>query len=618
MENVRTEVTKLTYKVVEFGKKMEKEEFLSKDTGILEGIYNATDKYNKKELYVLVSGEVKTGKSSLINSILGEEICTVDSSVCTNTNTMIRYGETEKITVYFAQDEEGNTPEPIIITREEIKTYVSERKNKNNKKNVRFISVEIPNEHLKSGLVLIDSPGLGSLNPLHAATTFSIAPVADVIILVATADSELKESEISYIKQLLECSKSKMVIHALTHCDSGDPETVLSKNIKHLQQAKEWKDGELQYCMLSNTNYQEFLNKEIEDIAVTGFDKFFALLKQVEDNVEYIMAENQLAYLFNALQQYGSTLNVLLQSFSSPEKLAEKKRQVETAKTRLQEILQESSSWQIELNGMIEELSILVNDRITANYSEIKQYIETKLEVDEYIENPEQLGGIVSAEISAKSYVLQEYLNKLFAKTYISLKEKSQLQLVQQELNPINNEDIKCSIDGINVDILRTYYGEYISNVMAGSLIGGIIGGVIGGVIGTFFAPGIGTLGGIEAGAAIAGTIGNVIGHVATFIKGKAKVKQQKRQQILKKVTDILRDSQNDLNTKIKLVITKGKTELFKLFKNEVEAEKTKCNNILKGLDADSKQRELISSLKRECSLYDAQTAKLYNTITKV
>lgn len=615
---MRTEVTKLTNKVIEFGKKMENDDTLSKGTGILENLYQATERYNKKELYVLVSGEVKTGKSSLINSILGEEICTVDSGVCTNTNTMIRYGETEKITVYFAQDEEGNTPEPIIITREEIKTYVSERKNKNNKKNVRLISVEIPNEHLKSGLVLIDSPGLGSLNPLHAATTFSIAPVADVIILVATANSELKESEISYVKQLLECSKSKMVIHALTHCDSGDPETVLSKNIKHLQQAKDWKDGELQYCMLSNTNYQEFLNKEIEDIAVTGFDKFFALLKQVEDNVEYIMAENQLAYLFNALQQYGSTLNVLLQSFSSPEKLAEKKRQVETAKTRLQEILQESSSWQIELNGMIEELSILVNDRITANYSEIKQSIQTKLEVDEYIENPEQLGGIISAEMSTMFYLLRKYLNELFAKTYMDLKKKSNLQLTQQELMSISTIEQTVSIGEINIDKVRIYSSAIMSNMFVYGTVGGMVmGGIIGGAVGSVFGPG-GTVVGITKGAAWGAKVGTAIGGLVGLFKGKEKVREEKRQQIMKKVTDILRDSQNDLNTKIKLVIIQGKTELFKLFKNEVEAEKTKCNNILKGLDADSKQRELISSLKRECSLYDAQTAKLYNTITKL
>ena len=614
---MRTEVTKLTNKVIEFGKKMENDDTLSKGTGILENLYQATERYNKKELYVLVSGEVKTGKSSLINSILGEEICTVDSGVCTNTNTMIRYGETEKITVYFAQDEDGNTPEPTVITREEIKTYVSERKNKNNKKNVRLISVEVPNKHLQSGLVLIDSPGLGSLNPLHAATTFSIAPIADVVVLVATAKSELKESEVSYIKQLLDCSKCKMVIHALTHSDSGDPVVVMNKNIEHLQSVKDWTEGELECCMLSNTNYQEYLRKNIEDISVTGFDKLFSLLEKVENNVERIMAENQLLQVLAALQKYGNTLNILLQSFFSPEKIVEKRQQIENAKERLEEIIKDFVEWDIELKGMIKKLTIQTFDKIKTNYKEIEKSIEQKLHIDEYIKYPDKLGGIISAELINKNAILQDYLNELFANVYINLKNKSKLLLIQQELNPINYDEQEYTINEAKVDKIRLYYSESISNVMIGSVAGAVVGGIIGGVIGTFFAPGVGTLAGAEIGAAIASSIGTIIGGVTAFFRGRERVREQKRQLIMRQVATILKDSQEKLTTQIQLIITNGETELCKIFRNDVETEKTKCNNILKGLDADSQKRKAIADLKRECDLDTANASKLYKELNQ-
>lgn len=609
---MRTKVTELTNKVIEFGKKMENDDTLSKGTGILENLYQATERYNKKELYVLVSGEVKTGKSSLINSILGEEICTVDSGVCTNTNTMIRYGETEKITVYFAQDENGETPEPITIAREEIKAYVSERKNKNNKKNVRLISVEVPNKHLQSGLVLIDSPGLGSLNPLHAATTFSIAPIADVVVLVAKANSELKDSEVSYIKQLLDCSKCKMVIHALTHSDCGDPEVVMNKNIEHLQSVKDWKEGELECCMLSNTNYQEYLRKNIKDISVTGFDKFFSLLEKVENNVEKIMAENQLLQVLSALQNYGNTLNVLLQSFSSPEKIVEKRQQIESAKERLEEIIRDFVEWDIELKGMIKKLTIQTFDKIKTNYKEIEKSIEQKLHIYEYIKSPNKLGGIISAELINKNAILQDYLGELFTNVYIDLKNRSKLLLIQQELNPINPDEQEYSINEAHVDKIRLYYSESISNVMIGSVAGAVVGGIIGGVIGTFFAPGVGTLAGAEIGAAIASSIGTIIGGVTAFFRGREKVKEQKRQQIMRQVGTILRESQDKLTTQIQLIITNGETELCKIFRHDVETEKTRCNNILKGLDADSQKRKVISDLKRECELNNANASKLY------
>ena len=125
-----------------------------------------------------------------------------------------------------------------------------------------------------------------------------------------------------------------MVIHALTHSDQGAPEIILTKNMEHLSAIKEWKANELQCCMVSNKNYDLYNQGKIKDYSVTGFDKFFALLKHVEDNVENLMAERQLEQILIALQQYGNIINTLLNSFSSPEKTAAKRKQIEDAKQR--------------------------------------------------------------------------------------------------------------------------------------------------------------------------------------------------------------------------------------------------------------------------------------------
>lgn len=44
---------------------------------------------NKPELNVLISGEVKVGKSTFINCLVGEEICPSADEVCTNVPSMI-------------------------------------------------------------------------------------------------------------------------------------------------------------------------------------------------------------------------------------------------------------------------------------------------------------------------------------------------------------------------------------------------------------------------------------------------------------------------------------------------------------------------------------------------
>ena len=44
-------------------------------------------------LFVVV-GEIKAGKSSLVNALLGESVCPVDPAPCTDTIQLIVHGET--------------------------------------------------------------------------------------------------------------------------------------------------------------------------------------------------------------------------------------------------------------------------------------------------------------------------------------------------------------------------------------------------------------------------------------------------------------------------------------------------------------------------------------------
>jgi putative ribosome biogenesis GTPase RsgA len=42
--------------------------------------------------------------------------------------------------------------------------------------------MESPNPQLKEGLVLVDTPGIGSLNTEHTAITYAFIPNADAIL----------------------------------------------------------------------------------------------------------------------------------------------------------------------------------------------------------------------------------------------------------------------------------------------------------------------------------------------------------------------------------------------------------------------------------------------------
>ena len=89
-----------------------------------------------EELNVLIGGEVKVGKSSLLNCILGKDLLSVAEEVCTNVPTKIKYGDKERYIVYFNEDENGECVSPKEIQPEEIPEYTSEKLNVRNEKNV--------------------------------------------------------------------------------------------------------------------------------------------------------------------------------------------------------------------------------------------------------------------------------------------------------------------------------------------------------------------------------------------------------------------------------------------------------------------------------------------------
>ena len=123
---------------------------------------------------LIVMGEIKKGKSSFINALLGvNELVPTSSDIATSTVYKIHYGAKSSYRVHF-EPETGQ--KPIAITADEVEDYGTEKGNPLNKKHVDFIEVISDAELLKSGLVIIDTPGLGGLFKEHKKITWQHVP----------------------------------------------------------------------------------------------------------------------------------------------------------------------------------------------------------------------------------------------------------------------------------------------------------------------------------------------------------------------------------------------------------------------------------------------------------
>jgi GTPase SAR1 family protein len=132
---------------------------------------------------LMVLGDMKRGKSTFLNALIGENILPSDVNPCTALLTVLRYGEQKKVTVHF---KDGKPPESIDFSAFKTKYTIDpaeakklEESNQPAFPDVDYAVMEYPLELLSKGIEIIDSPGLndtearnelslGYLNNCHA------------------------------------------------------------------------------------------------------------------------------------------------------------------------------------------------------------------------------------------------------------------------------------------------------------------------------------------------------------------------------------------------------------------------------------------------------------------
>jgi GTPase SAR1 family protein len=154
------------------------------------------DKLKNKTFQLVILGQFKRGKTSLINSLFGENLLPTAIVPLTSVITIIKYGRKEKIIVSFL---DGQKKE---ISRYSLCDYITELKNPMNKKGVDQVTFEYPSAYLKSGVQIIDTPGVGSVYRHNTDVAYQFVPKADAGIFVVTADPPISNSELLFLKSI--------------------------------------------------------------------------------------------------------------------------------------------------------------------------------------------------------------------------------------------------------------------------------------------------------------------------------------------------------------------------------------------------------------------------------
>ncbi len=154
------------------------------------------EKLNRQQFNLVVMGQFKRGKSTFINALLGADIVPTAIVPLTSIVTLLCFGPQPRAVVHFLDGRREDT------SISDIHRFVTEKANPRNHLNVKEVDVFYPCPHLRDGVRIIDTPGVGSVFNHNTEAAYSYLPNVDAGIFVVTADPPLGESEHRFLKEV--------------------------------------------------------------------------------------------------------------------------------------------------------------------------------------------------------------------------------------------------------------------------------------------------------------------------------------------------------------------------------------------------------------------------------
>jgi GTP-binding protein EngB required for normal cell division/DNA-binding HxlR family transcriptional regulator len=149
-------------------------------------------KIANRELVISVIGQFKRGKTSFINGVLEAAVLPGWIIPVTSVATRIQYGN-ELAEVHF------KTGESQTVVLEQLVGYIAEQQNPNNQKGVSFVNLFLPDDFLKDGITLVDTPGVGSIHQNNTDEAYAFMKDSDAIIFMLSVDSPINEIEREFL-----------------------------------------------------------------------------------------------------------------------------------------------------------------------------------------------------------------------------------------------------------------------------------------------------------------------------------------------------------------------------------------------------------------------------------
>ncbi|HIF97930.1 MAG TPA: hypothetical protein EYQ54_13040 [Myxococcales bacterium] len=180
-----------------------------------------SEKSKDRVFRVAIAGEFSTGKSTLINSLLGEDLLPTGLEACTAVVTRIRCsapGEEPAVRVRFRKSGWKK------VERDRLRELLTFEGRKSDDAPIEAEVVLSGGTFLDHGIELVDTPGVNDPDARGEQITLGFLPQADAIIFITHTARAFKESELEFLRDRIGDQDRERVLFVVNASDIMEEE----------------------------------------------------------------------------------------------------------------------------------------------------------------------------------------------------------------------------------------------------------------------------------------------------------------------------------------------------------------------------------------------------------
>lgn len=338
----------------------------------------ARDRITDPLIRVVIAGQLKQGKSQLLNSLLNMPVARVGDDESTVLVTVVGYADEPSARIVVDCGPRGDTAveESVDVPITDLRTDLRRAPQARGRRVLR-VEVGAPSPLLKGGLTFIDTPGVGGHGQPHLSATLGLLPDADAVLFVSDASQEFTEPEMRFLRQAVEICPVAAIFATKTDLYPFWRQ-VVDADTAHLRRA----GLDLPVIGVSSllrshavqSNDKE-LNEESNFPAIVDFLSTRVLSRENDRIRDQVVSE-----IRSAAEHLNLSLGSELSALTDPEQARRLTADLERRKQEAQDALQQTALWQQVLTDGIADLTGDVDHDLRARFRAITQHAEAVID----------------------------------------------------------------------------------------------------------------------------------------------------------------------------------------------------------------------------------------------